>query len=61
MNNKDFNEKLTSVVCSCKTVEQLNVALAYTKQARKNKNIGDKKYHFMFGVITALKGVLNND
>lgn len=59
MTSAEFNEKLSNVICSCKTVDQLNVALAYAKQARKNKTIGDKSYHFTFGVITALKGVLS--
>ena len=58
INDIEFNEKLASVVCSCKTLEQLNVALAYAKQARKNNTIGDNRYFFTFGVITAFKGAL---
>lgn len=59
INAFEFDSKLSAVICSCKTPEQLNVALAYAKQARKNKTIGDNRYFFTFGVITALKGVLS--
>tara|TARA_R110002111_G_scaffold93554_3_gene145242 strand:- start:865 stop:1050 length:186 start_codon:yes stop_codon:yes gene_type:complete len=59
INDIEFNDKLSAVVCSCKTLAQLNVALAYAKQARKNNTIGDNRYFFTFGTITALKGVLS--
>ncbi len=53
-----LDDKISSVICSCKTVDQLNVAHNYVKLARKNNYIGQHRYHFMWGVITALKGVL---
>tara|TARA_R110002110_G_scaffold156066_5_gene350888 strand:+ start:227 stop:412 length:186 start_codon:yes stop_codon:yes gene_type:complete len=58
-NDVEFDSKLIAIVCSCKTLEQLNVALAYAKQARKNKTIGANRYFFTLGVITALKGALS--
>ena len=55
----DIDDKISAVICSCKTVEQLSVAHKYVKLARKGAYIGDKKYHFMYGVITALKAALS--
>jgi hypothetical protein len=57
----NLDDKISAVICSCKTVDQLSVAHQYVKLARKAHHIGQHKYHFMYGVITALKGVLSNN
>jgi len=53
-----IDNKISAVVCSCKTVDQLNVAHRYAKLARKGGHIGQHRYHLIWGVIIALKGVL---
>lgn len=57
---EELDDKIASVICSCKTVDQLNVAHRYVKLALKGNLIGQRRYYFMWGVITALKGILNN-
>lgn len=55
---KEFDDKLSDVICGCKTVDQLNCALTYAKLARKSGRIGQHKYHFAWGTITTLKAVI---
>ena len=53
-----FDDKISSVVCGCKTPDQLDCALTYAKLALKAKLIGPHKYHFIYGTITTLKSLL---
>ena len=54
----NIDDKISRVIASCRTVEQLTCAKRYVKLAKKSNLIGDKKYYFSFGVITALKGMI---
>jgi hypothetical protein len=57
----DFDDKLSAVVCRCKTPAQLDCSLVYAKLALKAGLIGQYKYHFAWGTINALKAVINSN
>ena len=55
-----IDDKILTVITSCKTDAHFKGAVKYIKLALKSNLIGEKKFYMMVGVIATLRGVRKN-